>query len=55
MQDPCYYVWIQLHPDRPFGSGSNSELILYAFDPAAVPGFATPMVGVWSVPGPRKT
>jgi hypothetical protein len=49
IQDPRYYVWIQLYPDRPFGSGPDPEVILYAFDPASIPGTRTAMVGVWSV------
>lgn len=49
---PSYYLWLELHADRPFGSGDEPGLILYAFDPyrAADRAAATEMVGVWSVP-----
>jgi hypothetical protein len=52
MQDPQYYVWVELHPDKPFGDGDDPGLILYAFDAdtAADHASATEMVGVWSVP-----
>jgi hypothetical protein len=52
MDDPRYYVWIELHPDRQFGDGPDPGLILYAFDPYAAEYHASPtsMVGVWSVP-----
>lgn len=52
MADPRYYVWIELHPDRPFGGGPDPGLILYALDPSGAADHAspTPMLGVWSVP-----
>lgn len=50
--DPSYYVWIELHADREFGSGDDPGAILYAFDPIDGADTTTPseMVGVWSVP-----
>lgn len=52
MDEPRYYVWVELHPDRPFADGDDPALILYAFDPyaSADHASATEMVGVWSVP-----
>jgi hypothetical protein len=52
MDDPRYYLWIELHPDRPFSEGPDPGLILYAFDPYAAEDHASPtsMVGIWSVP-----
>lgn len=49
--DPRYYVWIELHPDRKFGSGDEPGLILYSFDPIAAADFSEPteMLAVWSV------
>lgn len=49
--DPSYYVWIEVHADREFGSGPDPGLILYAFDPVEGADTTTPstMVGVWSV------
>jgi hypothetical protein len=46
-----YYLWLELHPDRPFGNGDNPGLILYGFDPRAAKLLtsATEMVAVWSV------
>jgi hypothetical protein len=50
--DPSYYVWIELHADREFGSSGDPGLVLYAFDPLSGADLTTPseMVGVWSVP-----
>lgn len=52
MDDPRYYLWIELHADREFGDGPDPELILYALDPYAAEDHASPasIVGVWSVP-----
>ncbi len=52
MDEPRYYVWLELYPDRPFGDSPEPGLILYAIDPyeAADPTTSTPMVAVWSVP-----
>jgi hypothetical protein len=49
--DPRYYVWIELHPGREFGSGDEPASILYSFDPFAAADSSTPteMLGVWSV------
>lgn len=49
--NPSYYVWVELHADREFGSGDDPGLILYAFDPidGADTSTASEMVGVWSV------
>jgi hypothetical protein len=46
-----YYVWIELHVDREFGSGDEPGLILYTFDPIDGADTTTPsaMVGVWSM------
>jgi hypothetical protein len=50
--DPAYFVWIELHADREFGTGDDPGLILYAFDPLSAADLSTPteMLGVWSVP-----
>lgn len=52
IDEPRYYVWVELHPDRAFADGDEPALILYAFDPdaASEPDRATEMVAVWSVP-----
>lgn len=50
--DARYYLWLELHPDRPFGGGDEPALILYGFDPRAAEDVSRPaeMLGVWSVP-----
>jgi hypothetical protein len=47
-----YYVWIELHPNREFGSGDDPGAILYSFDPVAAADHTKPaeVLGVWSVP-----
>jgi hypothetical protein len=52
MDEPRYYVWLELYPDRPFGDSPEPGLILFAIDPyeAADPTTPTEMVAVWSVP-----
>lgn len=49
--NPSYYVWIELHADREFGSGDDPGVILYAFDPVDGADTTTPstMVGVWAI------
>jgi hypothetical protein len=49
--DPQYYAWVELHPDREFGSGDAPGLILYSFDPVSAADHSTPaeLLGVWSV------
>lgn len=49
--DPPYYVWIELHLNREFGSGDEPGSILYAFDPFTAADYSKPteMLGVWSV------
>lgn len=54
-----YYVWLELHPNRTFGSNDEPAVVIHAHDYAAARDLSQPfsMIGVWSVseadaPGP---
>ncbi len=48
----AYYAWIEVHPDREFGSGDAPCVVFVAFDPVRAVNVTEPteMVGVWSAP-----